>query len=263
MGAAISIELYTFTSGGVVYRYTSHSQNVEHESEVYARATISSSIRNSARVSDSEMEVAIARDVPIVTERILSGVQLPIDVVLVRLDGEESRTAWRGRVSGSTVRGAEVRVSVPSWASTALNEPIPRVKYQRLCNHRLYDDRCQVDPDEFKIETTIASISGDSLDVTSVDSEPDHWLRHGVLHHLASGEKRRIISQVSTTLHLAMPIPGASTSDAVELFAGCDLSIATCFSKFDNRNNFGGTPFIAAEDLARANRGIKPGGALP
>jgi hypothetical protein len=51
---------------------------------------------------------------------------------------------------------------------------------------------------------------------------------------------------VGTTLTLDAPFPPSVTLPAaVTLFAGCDHTVRTCLSKFDNVLNFGGHPYIS------------------
>jgi uncharacterized phage protein (TIGR02218 family) len=49
------------------------------------------------------------------------------------------------------------------------------------------------------------------------------------------------------TPFLPLPSPPAP-GDTVTLYAGCDRTMATCNSKFNNLANFGGQPFIPIPD---------------
>jgi uncharacterized phage protein (TIGR02218 family) len=50
------------------------------------------------------------------------------------------------------------------------------------------------------------------------------------------------------TIHLPFPYPLIGTEDYT-MVAGCDKTLATCISKFDNVLNFRGIPFLRGTDV--------------
>ena len=53
-------------------------------------------------------------------------------------------------------------------------------------------------------------------------------------------ERRAIRSQTGAVVTIGFPIPGLTASASVNLYPGCDHSLATCDGKFANRLNYGG-----------------------
>jgi len=58
------------------------------------------------------------------------------------------------------------------------------------------------------------------------------------------GHRRMILSHVGDTVTLTAAILGLAPGSTVTAFAGCDHTISTCDSKFNNRENFGGFPYF-------------------
>ena len=57
-------------------------------------------------------------------------------------------------------------------------------------------------------------------------------------------DRRAIRSQTGAVVAVAFPLPGLAATDTVNLYPGCDHTLATCESKFSNRLNYGGMPYF-------------------
>jgi len=62
------------------------------------------------------------------------------------------------------------------------------------------------------------------------------------------GQKRMIVSHVGLNITVQYPFNDMAEGAGVKLYAGCDQRIETCRDKFDNVNNFFGTPYIPQEN---------------
>jgi hypothetical protein len=74
--------------------------------------------------------------------------------------------------------------------------------------------------------------------------QPSQWATFGEVIRLSDGERRGILDQTGTTLTLDVPFRELVVGDALQVWAGCDLTIETCLAKFGNVPNFGGHPDI-------------------
>ena len=98
-----------------------------------------------------------------------------------------------------------------------------------------------------QVATTVSSVSGVSLVVAALP-QPDQWARYGQAYHLASGESRSVLAQVGTTLTLDVPFATIGVGNDLAVYAGCDHSVTTCRTKFNNVANFGGHPHMINEN---------------
>lgn len=127
----------------------------------------------------------------------------------------------------------------------------PAAVFQRPCRHAVYHGKCGLSLAAFQTAGTVTDISADGLTliVTAASAQADTYYRAGIIEY--DGAKEMIISHAGSTLTLAAPLPGllaAFTDDgsaSVSIAPGCDLTTATCLSRFDNLDNFGGFPWMA------------------
>jgi uncharacterized phage protein (TIGR02218 family) len=131
----------------------------------------------------------------------------------------------------------ELTVATVEYHSKTL---IPRVLVQRTCPHALYGYSCGVDKDDFAVETTVASISGQVISVVA-SASGNAW-RNGMLR-LSTGRILFIADHTTSAITVWGKIPDDLTvSDDVTVYRGCDKLFATCETVFDNAKNFGGFP---------------------
>jgi uncharacterized phage protein (TIGR02218 family) len=231
------------------YRLTSYDEDVDFDGDTYtatpiSRGNIEVTTLDVSRVR--ELTISIARDHAVAQALRANGSQPDALVTVARfhIGDAEDREIHQGYIRGTTSEGAFMRMKVPNRVDEAFSVSLPIVTAQRTCPHRLYDRGCTVDPvaDGFVISPTVASISGTSLVVSSISGKPDQWARFGKVTRTSDGVERRILAQSGTTLTLGRAFGTLEVGDALEVYAGCDHSVETCLSKFDNVDNFGGEP---------------------
>lgn len=234
-------------------------------SDDYTRTTITHSDIEAAidgKGLEVRMPVHDGLASPVITELVRSYAfeiaprSLKLTITKANRDSGENAVIWRGKVISVSVQGLEARFL--SQSNLDLKSTIPNKRYQRTCQHNLYDDLCQVDRDEFKHETTVASVSSDGLEVTmnSDGGFDDDWFHGGGILRVSDGERRVIVGHTGTKLTLMWPFRELSASDSIEVFAGCDRKIETCDEKFDNAEHFGGHPYMLPKNLFTRFRGM-------
>jgi hypothetical protein len=247
------IDLYTIVTPTAIYRVTSHPTDVAFGGATFTALTMSRGPQQVAQdLTGRELIVYLPITHPMVQR--FAGTGIPEREVLVTLQRLQAVSgiavqAWQGFGTGMQVDGHVAKLRVPSLTDDAMKIKLPVVAAQRLCNHRLFDARCAPNPPgdgpaaaTFEVPCILVSQTGTTLVVNTIDGRPDGWATLGDVVHLPTGERRYILKQVGTTLTLNSPFVGALGGHALEVFAGCDHSIATCRDKFTNVTNFGGHP---------------------
>lgn len=245
------IEGYKFEGTSASYYYTSAEQDVTINGQLYTAAEIGRNAIKSGTQDDGDLdiELTVPYDLPLVLAYAY-GVSPPdLTVTIFRYhDGDDPATdfvtIWKGIATGFSITGHTARIRVPSIFSTLLSGEIPTVYYHNPCNHVLYDARCKVVRASYLQTTTVSSITDDTTIVVADDGFADNYLVAGEINNTTKGERRLIVDNVSNTITLGFPFSDVDIGDTVELVAGCDHSFATCGSKYSNKVNYGGFPFV-------------------
>lgn len=273
------IDLFTITTPTAIYLHTSHPVDVPFGGNVYTAITMdrgTQQLGNDPGVDEQTIELPISH--PLVQSYASTGIpDLVVTVTIQRLQSRSgvAKTIFTGFAQSLSVDGRTAKVRVPAATADALKIQLPVVGATRLCNHRLFDGRCSPnpglkwpatgpdgsggpDPASFQIIDTVSSISTDglTLGVSAIGAKPSGWATFGRMILQSTGDQRRIVSHVGTTITLAVPFPGLTTSTSVTIEAGCDHSMATCKSKFNNQLNHGGHPLMPISFNAWAVNGL-------
>lgn len=161
-------------------------------------------------------------------------------------DLDDTITLFTGEVISWKIEGRIAKIRVPSLFSFLFNGPLPPVKYQGPCNHKLGSTFCGVDMTSAanSQDTTISTISGNTV-TTAVSQFADGTCVAGEL--IAGDERRMITANVGTTFTIASPFSAeVVATDAVTIRQGCDHSLngSNGCAKFSNWINFGGFPYV-------------------
>jgi uncharacterized phage protein (TIGR02218 family) len=160
----------------------------------------------------------------------------PIKEAMVYFIGTVSAVSFRGHAATLMCDGLE----------KALMQPVPRIRYQRLCPHSLYDAKCGLTQSNYAGNATLSAMSANGLTLTSADFSSMLDLSLGWLEF--AGFKRMIASHTTTTIVIRHQIPGLTGTSPVVVYPGCDKTMETCITKFSNMNGsldrYGGFPYI-------------------
>lgn len=254
------IELYKFEGTYSDYFYTTAGYPVVYDGNTYAPiGGMRRSAINNGSQSDDKLEVTI--DVPVATEVvIIYGFQISppeLNLTIFRThDQVEFIQYWSGPVENISVTKGTATIRVPAALSAALLGDVPNVYFQKPCNNVLYGPVCGVDEASYSQETTISSVSGVEVQVSSIGALDGLLIGGDAV--LASGERRMIVSQDGTTLNLNYPYSFAENGDAIVIAAGCDLAWdGDCLNKFDNQLRHTGFNFIPPDNVF--SDGLEPG----
>jgi len=180
-------------------------------------------------------------------------------------DMETTTAMWHNRwsIQGQPAWTYEAVVfSLEPWMAR-FDVPGPRTIIQEQCNNKLYDQYCGVVRANYSITASVAASPTPTTTVfnftvassgSSVPAGlPDNWLALGDLRFLSGAlaivRARMVLTQTGFQVRMVIPYPQApAAGDSLIVAAGCDKTLATCVSKFDNAIRFRGFPYIPKAD---------------
>ncbi len=241
------VELYEFVNGATAYRYTSADGNVVYGGNTFTAVPIArGAVEATSETARLALDITCARSLSILD---LFSTLPPDDIVLITLrrlhagDGE-AITMWMGRILNVTWNSVAAEIHCESVYTSLKRTGLRRI-YQKACPHVVYGPGCGLARASFKQTRTLATVSGSSLTIASIGVE-DNYFSGGYLEWTSSGvaHRRAIRSQLGGALTLSFPLPGLAASASVDLYPGCDHTLATCTEKFSNTLNYGGMPYF-------------------
>lgn len=185
------------------------------------------------------------------------------------------RTLFYGEVVSARMDGPFFTATAESLGSI-LDRPIPRRTFEPTCMWNLYEPApgCGVSKAANKYLSLVVSWSGGITSITintitllgvPPSSVAAHWFAGGFA--IVNGVYVRIadstaLSSGAITITLSTPIDFTSVGATVELYPGCDHTVETCVSKFNNLAKFGGFPLvpIGNPSFLRVSAGVSSGG---
>ena len=245
------VELYEFVRGPTTFRYTSNDTDYVFETKTYEATTlVRSGLEDTGELPKSNLKIEARRDFP-VSE--LFRLPPPSDVVTLKIlrvhrtdAGQEGATIWLGRGINAEWKGARSELTCESLF-TALRRPGLRRPYQRSCPHLLYSAPCGVSDIAYKETVAVTGVLGPVVSADEFALQADGYYAGGYVRwERAPGlyERRAIRGQTGGSITMLYPLEGLEIGASIDVYPGCDHSLATCNSKFSNLANFGGFPFI-------------------
>lgn len=264
------IELYLFSNKEETFAYTSGPDPVVFGLNTYQPLAIS---RTDPNLEDVTTARNLGVKVPITepfARRYLNFVPASLDTCIVyrqhSTDGGAPETIqfFTGEVTNVTFKKNEATINVQN-VGAILERLVPQQTCRNGCNHILYDTKCAVTENSFRITTTVTGISSDGLTITvdadtntfpstglqlsaqlSADSD---FLLGGLLERDGGNENRMVRATADQTgdiieCTIIFPFQTLALGTQLQLFAGCDHQFSTCTDKFSNTERYGGFPFI-------------------
>jgi uncharacterized phage protein (TIGR02218 family) len=244
------IELYRFSMNDQEWLYTSSDHVITLEDKQYIPIYISrGSFTRSGDINKSTLEITVSASEDI-TFGFRSGWLPSIMTVTIsrfhyRDAATESIMIWKGRVTGCKWGDSTAVLSSDS-AFTILKRLGLRRIYQVGCPHVLFGEQCGVNPNAYVMTPTISTVNGQNIVLSSVGGAPDGYLTGGVLS--IGPVTMMIIAHVGTSITLLDSVPEAVVGIGVQVWPGCNRTLATCHASFTNEHNYGGLPFLPVDN---------------
>lgn len=166
----------------------------------------------------------------------------------------EADVIFIGQIRGTSFKGVQAEIKCVGF-EFFLKMPIPVWRYQINCNHDLFDTRCGLDKETYKVGPTIIFLDSTLTELTSAAfGVGDNYFLGGEV--VFGDEKRAIIYHVGNTIIMPFPMLELEDGDTVNVYPGCDQRIETCRDKFilqvpiSNIVNFLGFPFSPIDNPA-------------
>ena len=144
--------------------------------------------------------------------------------------------------------GFSARVQSPKGALDF--DPVPRTSPG--CRARFCGSGCNLSPTRFTHQAAASAIDPAANGVAFAVPDPERFVFGTVrwLDGAATGLRHTVLAADNGILILDGTIPaGVGPGTRAELREGCDRTIATCSSRFDNAVNFRGEPFLPGNDM--------------
>jgi len=246
------LELYTFIFGLSTFRFTSFQEDIVWQGLSYTSTQISRS-NTGASIEDvaGQVTITVPLDNP-VPQLFIPNVPGKVgSVQILRAHAndlaEEAVVLFDGFVANVTIDG-ELEAKVLCNPQTKIfDRSAPRIQFMSLCGHVLYDERCKVNIGLFTFTGLVSAVSSNVITVNGAGAV-------GAADHFSGGfcrfpattteDARLILSQSGDDLTLLLPFGADVLGQNIDVFAGCDRSLATCDTKFAAVLNYGGFPFV-------------------
>jgi uncharacterized phage protein (TIGR02218 family) len=255
------IWLYEFAKDGEQRFFTSRSSDwTDPDSQVWSSRAIShTAIRNTGVMGRASVDIVFPQSDEwartYIEDNGYEDNTVQISRVFLNDGALEKSLRFRGRVIYAKPGFTRLILTAENRFTELRRKGINAV-FQRPCRHSLYHSQagygCGVNIASFRVAGTVTAISLNTLTISAASSYAAGYFSGGVFEW--NGKRQFIVSHSGSTIVLLGPVPGfaaaqAGGNQAVTIAPGCDLSRATCASRFNNLANFGGfswadeTPF--------------------
>ncbi len=135
-----------------------------------------------------------------------------------------------------------------------LNIQMPRRLWQPACAHVFGDAMCQFNRATFQASFACLSGTTETQIISTVNPTPAGLYVQGTIVGLTGaneGYSRTIVGMSNGTVSVKLAfLSPPMVGDQFRLLPGCDRSIATCTTVFNNAVHFGGMPYIPTPETA-------------
>jgi len=264
-------DLWTLTlSGGNVVRWSGADVPITANGNTYPigpmieRGRISET--RGLQVATLEMRITANADdlingtplIPFIAKRGLDGANVRLDrAFMANWSGPIAGTLLRfsGRVTSvSNISGSTATVTISSWA-ILLNANMPPNLYHTGCINTLYNAQCQANPVSFSAAVTVGASPAPTFTSFNGGAMTVSYYAQGRVVGVAganAGISRTVkANDAAGNISLVQPFPALPVAgDTFTIYAGCDLTQATCSGKFNNLTHFRGTPYVPLPETA-------------
>lgn len=249
----LPVELYhIWNDAGTHWRYTSGDSTIIFETETYLPATIKRGpIEYNEQIESTKVNIQINYIAQPAIQYLATN---PVEITWVQVlklfrDSVpySASSLFIGTIKNVSFQGLEANSECTGFEQF-LKRGIPRFRYQPSCNYFLYDSFCTIDKTNFQLDTTVTTIDSTGLTITNSDFalEADDFYSLGYL--VFGNHKRMIIYHIGDTIKIRYPITELIATDSITVFAGCNKTPEICLSKFNNKDNFGGEPYVPIDN---------------
>lgn len=251
------VELFLFVRDGVETRLTSHDIDYEWGGETWTATPMQfGEIEQSESVERADIPLQMPMDHPLALS-FLDGLQeATCSLTVWRGHAEdpdqEFLVDWKGRVVGGKYDLPRIELTCEN-VLTRLKRRSNGPRYSKTCSHALYSTGCGAVRANYATFAEVTAVAGSLLTVPDAALQADGYYTGGIVEY--RGVLRWVLAHTGETLLLTRPIHAIATDlgepkgwgynwgnfwggvVGVGLYPGCDRTIETCETVFDNRVN--------------------------
>lgn len=242
-------ELYEFRLGTARYRYTNARGVVVYNSQSYEPSALKrGKISSSSDPSHDTLSITAPLTLPLLELfRPLAPIAT-IGVDVYRQTGSTTTRIWTGGVGSIEFTGKKATIQCLAGLAATAGMGLKR-KWQKTCPLALYSaglGQCNASISAAKETATITVVAGSVVKAATFAGHADGWWSGGYMEWFdgAITQRRFITDHTGDAVTLMTPAAPLVAATDVTVLPGCDHTLATCDSKFDNAINFGGQPWI-------------------
>ena len=244
-------ELYLLALGTSIYRmHDTHEEIINISGDDYFKVSVS---RGKIATGEEHLTITLPGDHAFTRQfiSIAPGQQGTLTIFSYHwADDSDVQVIYKGivRSVAFTQDMSRSQLSVVP-ISAAFDKEIPQRTYQSACNNVLYDADCKVSSASFKHNGLITSVAGNVITVQNLlSTKGDGWATAGFASYGVL-DYRLVSIQSGDDCTLSLPFYAEVLSETLDVYAGCARRIDICNSKFSNRINFGGCPYVPTKNF--------------
>jgi uncharacterized phage protein (TIGR02218 family) len=225
-------ELYAFTAGGYVWRYTSYKTDLTFLGNLHKSAPIkrsgftvdrepgSARVNVTMFVSDPLKKYISATPIPSTRVEIWRAVSSSLSDYVLMFEGIVQRfTAANGVLTVECGQSGKLRVRLPTLV------------HQSFCNWQVFDCGCGLDPTLWDVPAEV-TVSASTLISGTFAGYANGYFTQGKIYY--DGDYRFITNHEGNTIWLQIPFQSLASGSTVVAYPGCNGSPKTCKTKFNN-----------------------------
>ena len=248
------VEIYIFTYNGVEYAYTSSnfSQAINLDGVIYTCTAEYIHRGDSLKLGATNKETCI------VTMNRTSQIGLlyqgappeedGVELKVYRMHGEGQQDYIKildGTVTQAHFTDSEVELTIT--IENVMSRNVPKGKLSYYCINCIYDNKCTLNMDEWKLKCYVDSHSGLTIHSKNLEDVENGWFTDGFIK--MGNCYRQIKRHEGNTIYLKYPINDNDKQNTFYAYAGCSNLFTKCARKFHNTDNFSGVPYIPAYNV--------------
>lgn len=251
--------LYQFTIGSTIYRFVDLPNDITFDSNLWTAMSLKhSDVKQSNELSKNSMTVVMPLGSTFADLFVGWSPEETVSFTLYRghIGETEYLVYWKGRVTSHKLIDKTLEFNCES-IFTSLRRSGVRARFTRTCRHSLYGRGCNVNKTTYAVNGFVDSVSDLTLTISAASGYVSGWFNNGIIE-FSDGSYRSIKTHVSNLITINRAIRIITDNSwgygynygnlyggmGVILYPGCDRTISTCKTKFNNLINQGGFKWI-------------------
>ena len=241
------VELYCFNKEDTTFwNYTSTDFIIEHLGKTYIPEPLK---RGDIRLDVNALKTNLEIEVPLTNTLARLYIQEPVEGVIqltiYRYHNSSFVTYWKGYLRGVKFK-TNTATLILGLKTTSLKRFGLMRKYTRNCGVPLFSTLCTISKTDsnFYVDGTVNSVNNTTIDATIFSSKVDDWFLGGIFKTDNGSVLQKIVYHSATEIRISRSVLALAAGDTFRAWAGCDHLKGTCKTKFSNKLNYAGQPYL-------------------